>query len=119
MRVGISAIPRSRISGTSARSQGRPSSSEGNVWARMSTPPSMAARAPALLEGCAKTSLWRACAADAALFTMSSGMTTIASRRAQDPVKSFTTSAPASRLRPTMAAASAADAGSGSREGRT
>jgi hypothetical protein len=51
----------------------------------MSTPPSIAARAPALLDGWAITICSAGVAAAVAARTMSTGITTMASRRAHDP----------------------------------
>jgi hypothetical protein len=116
--VGISAMPRSRIILGNVRSQGRRSISDGKVWARMSTPPSMATRAPALFDGWAMTNLPRACAAPTAAWTSSSGITTIELRVAHEPVKSFTPSAPASTTASTIDTVADALVSSGRRAGR-
>jgi hypothetical protein len=83
----------------------------------MSTPRSMAARAPALFDGCAKTSAPRRWAASVAARTISTGMTTMASGRAHEPVKSLTTSTPRSSAVVTSAVASTGLASSGRRAG--
>jgi hypothetical protein len=78
----------------------------------------MAARAPGLLDGWAKTSLPRRCAASTAARTISTGMTTMVSRVAHEPVKSLITSTPASIAAVTVASVISGRVSSGSGEGR-
>jgi hypothetical protein len=85
----------------------------------MSTPPSMATRAPALFEGWAMTNLPRRCAASVAARTRSTRITMIDWRDAQDPVNSLIPSAPRSRTVSTIAAVMAGFVASGRRAGNT
>jgi hypothetical protein len=84
----------------------------------MSTPPSIAARAPALLPGCAITNRPRRCATSVAARTISTGITTIVVGAADEPVKSLIPSAPRSSVASAIAATAETLVASGSRAGR-